>query len=211
MLKVSLKFLLLSIFILNNSLTLFAQNVDFERFIKGFKKERLPYKFAPDTARKFKKSQAITSEEAGSLLKNVKNYRGSTPDYYSNLIEPIEPDTSYDGRLFMYKTDAYKVALLKKTDDCVVFLVCLRFIEQGIDYMKGEQYILYSFKPNGTPISLVPVAQRIQFDYHYNQVSSVMDKEGNINTLVEVFTPSGNEKSEEKYQLTTYGDIIAIE
>jgi hypothetical protein len=189
---------------------LLAQEADFDVFIKKFPKGKLPYTCAYKPHVKFIKSLKINKLEAETWLSMFKSPEGFDVNLYESLIEPFGPTKSSEGKKLVSKMQAQKVALLKQTDVYVMVLIRVSFLQQVADYMEGERYLLHTFKPDGTPISVLWIAQRIQFDLHYNQISSIIDESGNIVSLVENFAPSDTSKREEKYKINEEGVIEVV-
>jgi hypothetical protein len=187
-----------------------AQSADFEAFIKKFPKKTLPIQCEYKPKQKFNKSLKISPLEAKTWLTSFKSPDGIDLNLYETLIEPFGPTKSPEGRLLQTKMNAEKVALLKQTDEYVLVLIRVYFLDKVMDYSEGERYFIHTFKPDSTPISVLWVAQKVQFDLHYNQISSQIDENGNIVSLVEVFAPSENTKKEEKYRITEMGEIVEV-
>ncbi|MCU0444196.1 MAG: hypothetical protein MUE85_04705 [Microscillaceae bacterium] len=187
-----------------------AQNPDFEQFIQKFPKQTLPYKCVYQPNLKFNKSLKITPSEATTWLTSFKTPEGVTINLYESLIEPFGPAKSPEGKTLVSKMKAQKLAILKQTDEYIALVIRIYFIDQIADYLEGERYLLHTFKLDGTPVSALWIAQRIQFDLHYNQISSQIDENGNITSLVEVFAPSANTQTEEKYQILDSGEIVVL-
>jgi hypothetical protein len=198
------------ILLLSFGFKLSAQEADFEAFINKFPKADLPYTCAYKPNLKFNKSLKISKLEAETWLAYFKSPFGHEVNLYEVLIEPFGPTKGRGGRTLVTKMEAEKVALLKKTDDYVMILTRVKFLEKVADYSEGERYLLHTFQPDGTPISVLWVAQRIQFDLHYNQISSKIDANGLITSTVEVFAPSENTKKEEVFQIQENGEIVVI-
>jgi hypothetical protein len=187
-----------------------AQSLDFEKFIQKFPQQTLPYKCAYQPNLKFNKSLKISPLEAETWLSSFKTPEGFAVSLYETLIEPFGPTKSPEGRTLVSKMNAQKLAILKQTDEYIALVIRIYFIDQIADYMEGERYLLHTFKLDGTPISALWIAQRIQFDLHYNQISSQIDENGNITSLVEVFAPAENTRTEEKYQILDSGEIVVL-
>ena len=187
-----------------------AQAPDFEAFIKKFPVKKLPYQAVAKEKVKFSAAAQITQEEAATFLVGFENPNKQTVSHYSELIEPFPLTKNEEGMEIMAVGTAQRVALLQRTDQYILVLIRSKFETKNFEHISGEQYVLHTFTPSGEPLTAVPIAQKIQFDLHSNQVSSTIDAKGNIIAIVEVFAPSGNSKTEEKYRITESGLIEQI-
>jgi hypothetical protein len=205
--KKYLKLLLITLFISTKSV---AQEADFESFLSKFPKTQLPYNAAYQPNEKFNKALKISKSEAETWLTAFKSPAGHNVNLYEALIEPFGPTKNPEGEKLISRMKAEKKALLRRTEEYVLVVIRVSFLEKVADYSEGERYLLHCFTPEGQPISVLWIAQRIQFDLFYNQISSRIDESGNIVSLSEVFAPSDNSKREEKYRVTESGVIEAV-
>lgn len=187
------------------ALPAFAQQADFEAFIKSFPQEKLPYLCKTSPA--YKKQKPISKKEASAFLGGFKNTDGHTVSHYEMLITPFKSSKTEAGKGAMSKTKGYKIAFLQQTKAYIVVLARVAFIQKGFDNIEGEQFLLHTFKIDGTPIHTLPIAQKVQFDLHSNEVHGKVEANGYIWVRVQTHTVSGTEERIEHYQIQADGTI----
>jgi hypothetical protein len=182
-----------------------AQEADFEAFLKSFPKRKLPY--LCEVKSSYKKKHPISQTEAKNFFTGFKNTDNHEVNHYEALIEPFMPSKDEEGREFASEATAYKVALLQRTEKYVLVLTRVVALQKGFENMESEQFLLHSFSITGEPIQVLPIAQKVQFDLHSNEIRGKVEANGSIWTRVQVHTISGTEERIERYQIQPNGII----
>jgi hypothetical protein len=184
--------------------------LDFKVFLAKFPKASLPYTFTAPEKPKFKKSANITRQEAEAFLTGFQNPDGANVSHYDALIEPFPFTKNPEGMVGGSIASGQRIAMLYQNETFVLLLTRVAFEQKGFDNVEGEQYLLYSYTAEGQPITVLPVAQRVQFDLHSNRVKGTIDAQFNINLQVEIYTVSGTETKTERYTISPTGKISEV-
>ncbi|TAE05328.1 MAG: hypothetical protein EAZ95_19905 [Bacteroidetes bacterium] len=184
--------------------------LDFKVFLAKFPKASLPYVFAVKEKAKFKKSAYLTRQEAGAFLTGFQNPDGANVSHYDALIEPFPFTKNPEGMIGGSIASGQRIAILHQNEAFVLVLTRVAFEQKGYDNVEGEQYLLHSYTHEGEPITVLPVAQRVQFDLHSNSVKGTIDAQYNINLQVEIYTVSGTETKTERYTISPTGKISEV-
>lgn len=182
-----------------------AQEGDFEAFLKTFPKGKLPY--VCEVKSTHKKKYPISQTEAKNFFTSFKNTDNHEVNHYEALIEPFAPSKDEEGREFASEATAYKVAILQRTEKYVLVLTRVLAIQKGFENVESEQFLLHSFSATGEPIHVLPIAQKVQFDLHSNEVRGKVEANGFIWTRIQIHTISGTEEIIERYQIQPNGII----
>ncbi|MCP4441768.1 MAG: hypothetical protein GY810_22910 [Aureispira sp.] len=186
-------------------------NPELTNFLKLFPAKGLPKTWKPDYKNP-PKTAAIPKAAVKEFLQKLKNPRNRKVDYFETYLEPFEGVQEGTEKKYYDSTWAYTGEMIANSSNYIAYTTLVRFRSNTSDNMEGEQLLLHTIKPNGKPIHTLPIAQRIFFDLHSNEVHSKIDKNGVITQEVWNYTPKDKDGAPYKkyYQINPDGTIQSI-
>lgn len=187
-------------------------SIHFNDFYKLFTPNKLPKTWEVDYKTRPEKP-IIPKTAVRTFLSELKNIRGKSVRYFESYLEPFESIQEETNKKLYDSTWAYAGEIIGNTGKYMVMTSHVWFKSYIMDSMEGEQVLLHTLKPDGTPIHTLPIAQRIFLDFQSNKVIGKVNPNGVIMLDVWYFTPQSKdgEKSTEYYQINPDGTIKSIE
>lgn len=180
----------------------------FNDFYKLFTPTKLPKTWEVDFKARPEKP-IIPKLAVRTFLTDLQNISGKSVSYFDSYLNPYETNHEELEQQMYDSTWAYAGEIVGNTGKYMLMTSHVWFKSNISGTMEGEQILLHTLKPDGTPIHTLPIAQRIFFDYQSNKVTGKISPNGIITLDVWSFTPQSKDgdKSKEHYQINPDGTI----